>query len=682
MFKILWKSVLVTPAILGATLAISSVANAAESAAKAEILETETTGFEVAQLQEDATLALEDNATLDQIEQYSNEGQSNIQGQVTNVGELRDVEPTAWAYEALRSLVERYGCIVGYPDRTFRGNRSLSRWEFAAGLNACLNVMERLIQENVAVLREDIDKLKRLMEEFQAELAALGARVDNLESRVAFLEDHQFSTTTKLAGEVIFATSGSYINNDAGNQQVFQDRVRLVLNTSFSGEDRLVTRLAAGNAELFKQRANVGGVGFQSFTEAEFMAETGLTFDDLGLPAGTDTLTLREEGSLTADFQNPLTNQTWQNTRNDNNVEVDWLAYYFPWEINENFKMQTYVAATGGLWDDFTPTLNPYFEDYDGGNGSLSSFAQRNPIYRIGGGAGAGVSFQLGWLESLLGPSSLTLGYLSGTASSPDESFGLFNGNYGALAQINFNLGNSFNFGFTYVNAYHRPDSAIFASGAVGDFFDPTSPGTAGLVGTSTANLSNPSLNSEVAISTLNIERVRADAFDGGVNVAGATVGPFSIPGSDFTPLFDLPGKQTNSYGVEATWRVADWMNISAFGSYTNVRLIGFDTGDIWTYGAGFAFPDVWKEGNLLGIFAGVQPYLAGVALPTTATDSNGDRINILPGNKNPIHVELFYKYQVTDNISITPGLIWLSNPGQFEADDSLIGTVRGTFTF
>ncbi len=32
--------------------------------------------------------------------------------QVTAVSELRDVEPTAWAYEALRSLVERYGCIV------------------------------------------------------------------------------------------------------------------------------------------------------------------------------------------------------------------------------------------------------------------------------------------------------------------------------------------------------------------------------------------------------------------------------------------------------------------------------------------------------------------------------------------------------------------------------------------
>ena len=62
---------------------------------------------------------------------------NNELSQVTDVNQLRDVEPTAWAYEALKSLVERYGCIVGYPDRTFRGNRALSRWEFAAGLNAC-----------------------------------------------------------------------------------------------------------------------------------------------------------------------------------------------------------------------------------------------------------------------------------------------------------------------------------------------------------------------------------------------------------------------------------------------------------------------------------------------------------------------------------------------------------------
>jgi len=67
---------------------------------------------------------------------------SSLMSQITSVSELRDVAPTDWAYEVLRSLIERYGCIVGYPDRTFRGNQPLSRWEFAAGLNAYLNTLE------------------------------------------------------------------------------------------------------------------------------------------------------------------------------------------------------------------------------------------------------------------------------------------------------------------------------------------------------------------------------------------------------------------------------------------------------------------------------------------------------------------------------------------------------------
>nr|WP_198648774.1 iron uptake porin [Cyanothece sp. BG0011] len=189
--------------------------------------------------------------------------------QVTSISELRDVSPTDWAYEALRSLVERYGCIVGYPDRTFRGNRATSRWEFAAGLNACLNTMERLIQENVAVLREDIEKLKRLAQEFEQELIALGARVSNLEERVAFLEDHQFSTTTKLSGEVLFTVSSASGERAIDSRQrdaIFnfgEDlpgatrriddnatlgfRTRLNFDTSFTGNDRLRTRIETGN---------------------------------------------------------------------------------------------------------------------------------------------------------------------------------------------------------------------------------------------------------------------------------------------------------------------------------------------------------------------------------------------------------------------------------------------------
>jgi len=46
-----------------------------------------------------------------------------------------------------------------------------------------------------------------LQEEFAAELATLRGRVDTLEARSAELEANQFSTTTKLTGEVIAAVA-------------------------------------------------------------------------------------------------------------------------------------------------------------------------------------------------------------------------------------------------------------------------------------------------------------------------------------------------------------------------------------------------------------------------------------------------------------------------------------------
>jgi hypothetical protein len=86
----------------------------------------------------------------------SEQAQTDPMSQVTNVSQLRDVQPTDWAFEALRSLVERYGCIAGYPDGTFRGNRALSRYEFAAGLNACLAQIDILIQSNQRIPLEGI----------------------------------------------------------------------------------------------------------------------------------------------------------------------------------------------------------------------------------------------------------------------------------------------------------------------------------------------------------------------------------------------------------------------------------------------------------------------------------------------------------------------------------------------
>lgn len=571
---------------LPAAVAINSVqptqTNAAPEAL-APVAGTEAKSTTVAQA------APNDSDMLNQINRYSREGGANTsQDQVTNVSQLSDVSPGDWAYEALRNLVERYGCIAGYPDGTFRGNRALTRYEFAAGLNACLQQVERLITSGTSdfVTRQDLETLQRLVDEFRSELTTLGTRVDNLEGRVAFLEDHQFSTTTKLAGEAIFALTDEF-NQDVTNNSVFQDRVRLTFNTSFSGKDRLVTRLAAGNAQQFR---NANG---------------------LPLSEGQQTFNIGNTGN--------------------NDVVLDWLAYYF------NFgSSKVYLAATGGIHSDYAPTLNPYFEDYDGGNGALSTFASENPIYRIGGGAGAAISFGVGPLQSILGPSTLTIGYLAGAnngpglggfgANNPDEKAGLFDGDYAALGQLNFNLGDRIGIGATYVHGYHNAGTDLFDIGN----------GTGGrVVGSALAN--RPSallgLGNEVPVVT-------------------------------------------NSYGGEVAFRLTNNISISGFGTYTNAILIGQGTTDIWTYGGGVAFSDFGKEGNVLGLFAGVEPTLRGAS--TNIRNQSGDF-----SRDNVWHFEGFYKYKLTDNISVTPGVIWVTAPGQNDNnDDAIIGTLRTTFTF
>lgn len=135
---------------------------------------------------------------------------SDPMAQVTSVSQLKDVQSTDWAFQALQSLVERYGCIAGYSDSTYKGNRSLSRYEFAAGLNACLSRVNELIAASGGDLRskEDLQKLQKLQADFAPELASLRGRVDKLETRVAQIAANQFSPTTKFNGTVVVDVQG------------------------------------------------------------------------------------------------------------------------------------------------------------------------------------------------------------------------------------------------------------------------------------------------------------------------------------------------------------------------------------------------------------------------------------------------------------------------------------------
>ncbi|MGK7943360.1 MAG: S-layer homology domain-containing protein [Microcystaceae cyanobacterium] len=82
-----------------------------------------------------------------QLTQYQFSSDRATLAQVNSITQLRDVTFQDWSYEALRNLVEQYGCIEGYPDRTYRGGNFLTRDEFAAGLNSCLEALESRLQE-------------------------------------------------------------------------------------------------------------------------------------------------------------------------------------------------------------------------------------------------------------------------------------------------------------------------------------------------------------------------------------------------------------------------------------------------------------------------------------------------------------------------------------------------------
>jgi len=276
--------------------------------------------------------------------------------QVTSVTQFSDVYPTDWAYQALSNLVEQYGCVAGYPNGTFRGNRAMTRYEAAALLNACLDR-----------ITEITDELRRLIKEFETELAVLRGRVDGLEARVGELEATQFSTTTKLKGQTSWAFgavkahgNGSDVFEALNGGTSFSYDLRLALETSFTGKDSLVTRLRSGNMD------NVYG-------------PNGLFAQEYGFDS-------------------------------NNSVEVDRLYYSFP--IGENF---TVVGGPRVRMDDMLPvwpSAYPSDMTFD-----FFTYAGAPGAYNLALGGGAGVY----WKSDDF---SISTSYLSTNANSSNPRFG------------------------------------------------------------------------------------------------------------------------------------------------------------------------------------------------------------------------------------------------------------------
>lgn len=136
-------------------------------------------------------------------------------------GPFADVPTDHWAYAAVDTLQKR-GIVIGYPDQTYGGKRPMTRYEFAMAISRLLLEVDKVGKggnapqidltpyalksdlQNYATKgdlaglakAEDVATLRKMVEEFKAELVAFGVdldaikkRLDDLEKRVKAIED-------------------------------------------------------------------------------------------------------------------------------------------------------------------------------------------------------------------------------------------------------------------------------------------------------------------------------------------------------------------------------------------------------------------------------------------------------------------------------------------------------------
>ncbi|MEO0686468.1 MAG: iron uptake porin, partial [Cyanobacteria bacterium J06649_11] len=376
----------------------------------------------------------------------------NPMSQVTSVSELDDVSPTDWAYNALQSLANRHNCALGYADGTFRGKRVVNRYQFATVVDACLQNVNQLIARKGAntVDEEDLISLRRLQEEFRAELNQLRERVVSLEERTSQLKANRFSPTTRFFGQVTSSLQGTNTNEvdlfprdgvperTAQTNLTFTNSMQITLASSFTGRDLLLTGLYAGNlgssaSSLF---TNMGRLSFESDT--------------------------------------------------DNDVLINDLSYRFPLSNN----LGVVIGAAGVNPTSTFRGINPL---EGSGEGAISAFGQRNPILGIGSGTGGvGFDWQINDRMSLQGVYSAQFP----SFPSSKEVGGLFGGRQTLGTQLTLTPVDNIDFGLHYL--YSRSPDSLLATG-VGDAqltspFAPTTSFDTHAVGATLAYRINPNL--------------------------------------------------------------------------------------------------------------------------------------------------------------------------------------------
>jgi Carbohydrate-selective porin, OprB family len=325
--------------------------------------------------------------------------------------------------QILKAFNSKYNCGIANIEK------EISRADFANNIAVCLTSMEvKLAQNPGTVPADDLTQLKDMTSQFMDEVSYLGNRVETLEKKLAAAQKTStFSTTTKLAGEVIVGlttfSSQTGPSDQNGGNTVFSNRVRLNFDTTFTGKDRLRTRLQSRNTTPLNAGAGNGGTG---------TATTRLGYDG----------------------------------NEDNNTWLSLLQYTLP--ISDQAKV--IIETNGSEFNENMYVFNPLFSS--AGSGSISRFGRYNPVYRQSGdGAAVTVDYRFSPEFSAAvgyaipaGPAAN--GIPTSLAANPGINGGVFGGNYAGIVQLRYQASPELDLGLSFARSYSAGGANI--SGGTG----------------------------------------------------------------------------------------------------------------------------------------------------------------------------------------------------------------------
>jgi hypothetical protein len=218
--------------------------------------------------------------------------------QVTSVGQLRDVQPTEWSYQAVSNLISRYGCVAGYPNGTFKPGQPATRAELAALTNACL---DRITEFYSAA---DAQTAAALRAEFGREIAQTNSRVTALE--VAAAQKAQ-GVGNYLGAGVLLDRQGVNGNGYGANRTVSGATIQARYSAkTFSNRNAISVRPYANLVGSPSGQIGAGGGGLISYDMSLAKASSGVSKANLYAGVGYQ---IPFVNNTTSNFQSAVGNK-------------------------------------------------------------------------------------------------------------------------------------------------------------------------------------------------------------------------------------------------------------------------------------------------------------------------------------------------------------------------------------